>query len=75
MEFLKKLLLGSVSKSVIRKLMVFVSGFLVGSLGLDPALVEKWCGSTETILIAVVLYLIAQVWSLAEKRLAKAVQR
>lgn len=68
-EWIKKLLLSSMAQSVIRKLMVLLSGFLLG-LGLDPTIVNQFIGSGQEVLIAVVLYLIAQVWSISAKKAA-----
>ena len=70
MEWLKKLIAGELSKSIIRKLMVLVAGFLAG-IGVDPTIVQQFCDSGTQVLIAVVLYLVAQLWSVAEKRIAK----
>jgi len=69
-EKIKQWILGSVGKSVIRKLMTLLAGVLVG-IGLDPTLVNQWTDGTTQILIAVLLYLIAQGWSLVEKRIAQ----
>jgi len=57
-------------KSAVRKLMAFLSGVLVGVVGLDPETVQKFCSSGEAVLIAVILYVAAQVWSYLDKKKA-----
>ena len=49
----------------------YIGGFLLG-IGVDPAVVSQWTDSTGQVLIAVALYLIAQLWSVAAKRVAAA---
>lgn len=67
---IKQWILGAVGKSIIRKLMVLLAGFLLG-IGLDPDVVNQFTDSTTQVLIAVLLYVIAQGWSLLEKRAQK----
>lgn len=68
-EWLKNLILGAVGRSVIRKLMAILAGVLLG-MNLDPALVNQFTDAGTQVLIAVLLYLISQGWSLLEKRAA-----
>lgn len=70
-DWIKKLLTSAIAQSVIRKLMVLVSGFLLG-IGLDPTVVGQFVSSAEQVVIAVILYLIAQLWSIAAKKVAPA---
>ena len=69
-DWVQKLILGSVGRSVIRKLMTLIAGVLVG-VGINPELVNPWVGTTTEILIAVLLYLVAQTWSIVEKKALK----
>lgn len=66
-DWLQKIILGSVGRSVIRKIMVLLSGVLLG-IGLDPTLVQQFTDSGTQVLIAVLVYLLAQGWSLLEKK-------
>lgn len=64
---IKQFLTGVVAKSVVRKLMVLLSGVLLG-IGIDPTIVSQFVSSGTEVLIAVALYGVAQIWSIIEKK-------
>jgi uncharacterized membrane protein len=70
LDYIKNLIVSQLGKSVVRKLMVLVSGVLLG-IGVDADVVQQFTDSGTQVFLAVILYLIAQAWSVAEKRGAK----
>lgn len=66
-EYLQKIILGSVGRSVIRRAVTVLGGILLG-LNVDPAVVNQFTDSTTTIAIALLSILLAQGWSLIEKK-------
>ena len=64
---IKEFFTNKLVQSIIRKLMVLVSGWLL-ALGVDPQVVQSFTDSGTAVLIAVALYLIAQLWSLVQKK-------
>lgn len=67
LEWVKKMLISKWAGSAARHLMSVVAGFLL-AIGVAPELVEKFTASGSEILVAVIVYLVAQAWSFAEKK-------
>ena len=68
-EWVQQFFAGAMARSVIRKLMTMASGVLLG-LNIPAATVDSFTNSATDILIALIPYLLAQLWSVAEKRIA-----
>ena len=66
-SWLKKAIVGKMGRSVIRKLMTLLAGVLVG-IGIEPEVIEQFTSSGTEVLIAAFLYIVAQVWSMAERQ-------
>jgi hypothetical protein len=66
--WIEKILYSKLLQSILRKVMVFVAGWLA-SVGVPAETITQFTESTTAIIIAVLLYLVAQGWSLLEKKL------
>ena len=66
MDWLRSLLTDKLVYSLVRKVMVLVSGWLL-SLNVPAEIVTSFIDSGTVVLVAIILFLVQQLWSLAKR--------